>query len=757
MGNKFKYTLTICPATINAMESDKEDLKCKLLETHTEKDTNEILKIYDRIEKFFKQEKTIEKNNDIFLDIKEVLTDKEIELISQNKERLLNHFNSIKTEEKNNIDYLNNLINALQCNNLKNLYVNKEHSLILADFLWKLNKEKEQSVFLLNRLISLKEENYTNLFQDNSLKTVDLSKQMNKTIDTLEKYSLLKKKDNKFLIDDRYLITKFESGMSIYNNSENKGIGITIKKYENSDDYIIELGDKKNNYLIIDPFRLTSKNNKMDYDKYQFLKDLSNNENKYILHRKGKDYMSIAYNSNEIKISGKKCLYKYIGITNQIFISINNNSLFSVRAENKNENENKKRIMYLSSSKNEIKISLVNENNLLVFNLFLDENHKKIYNCSYFKDNFVLYSNDLQQLSYVFFPKGSIYHVNDNYFYHYELSDRNNISGIYDTNNYILTCFLKKNIFESLLDNKYDSYTYRKIIDKMRPATVKYKDKNGNENGIIFKFNINNEPGNCELYKNTKDGKITIMNKNGKIFFYNTQIENYVEIDSLCGIKFFTYKGKKYVTLKDIKVGNKNCFIEKIQQNYLNSCKYFEMFRNFYDENINFDTNYYQIHDIYKYLNENNNIINNTSKDKLDSNCIINKENILDFFTSDFNKKIVKELIEDSNNNIKIKIVDDLTDIHDKTVTQYQKKKEPVLDIINNRHRDDFKYMNDLILFHIAKLINKDPFHYSDKMIGDLDGLYHYSITHDKRLYFKKSENDNEWLLLNNMEHFNKK
>jgi len=812
MDKKFKYAVTLCPAAVNAMEYiNNEDInnsdtiltkrvhssieEC-FVKKYSKAEVDLRNEIYDKVAENFKDDDV-----ESLVNIKEVLCKEELGMLIKYKHDFLEYISKIREKAPRTFSYFTNIIP--QENFEEKLYVNSFYLYSIYYFLSQKKNEKEDSRLSFKNVISVNfDGNEENLFQSTSLNKVNLLQQMKDITDTLRNNDLLKsvEKDSstetkKFTIDDKFFIKKNDNYISIENGNQNNQIGITIKKNQENNHWI-EIGNKEKGYFIINPTWTFKKGAKdlllKDYKnvgkiiKYYCKKEENsinflftiadskvvkeivsledsilekNDESIKINNSKG--YLSncdLYIENNKIGIIGNGEFGPYFNINSDLTYYDQAKTSFVIMA---NEEEGNKKTI-ISSSGNEIKISLVNGNSLLVFNLFLSDNHKKIYNFSYFKNNFGLspYKNSTVDYDFYFYPTGYIYRILNKRFFEYKIKDAHNISGIFNGDEYTLKCSLKMDIFELITLSEFNKYRFRQIIDKTKEAKVNYKK------GYIFDFNIDNKYGDCKLYKilDNKQTNIFIY-KAGKLTLFNSHLNCLIEIDHLCQIKFYRFDEKrKDIELKNIYVDNYEEFINNILENYIKAYKYFEMYRNFYDKNKEHDGIYYCINDLYKHFskikNKNKNEINiknlQNEVKTLKLNDYIDKNNILNYVVSKSNKDIISKLINDSDGEIKVKIVGDLTDINGKSVTQYQKEKISIIHIINNRNDAKNKYMNDLILFHIAMLINEEQFLYSDKMIGDLEGIYHYSLEKGDRLYLTKNIECKEWNLLDNIAHFNK-
>lgn len=803
MDKKFKYAVTLCPAAVNAMEDINNEISTDSVDKFTEQffenkyskaEVDLRNEIYDKVAENFKDDDV-----ESWLSIKKVLCKEELDMLIKYKFDFLTYISKIREKDPGSFFYFTTIIP--QENFEEKLYVNSFYLYSIYYFLSQKKDEKGNTRLSFKNVISVNfDKNKENLFQSKSFENVNLLQQMKDITDTLRNNNLLKfvEKDSsteteKFTIDDKFFIKKNNNYISIENGNQNNPIGITIKK--NKEDHLIEIGNEEKGYFIINPtwtfkkeakdFLLKGYKNVGKIIKYYHKKNSINFLFTIADKNDGREIASLEdsmleKNDESININNSKAYLSncdlFIG-NNKIgiiggakfgpYFNINSGFTYYDCAKTSfviiaNEENGKKKTI-ISSSGNEIKISLVNESSLLVFNLFLNDKHKTIYNFSYFKDNFQLfpYKGSTVDYDYNFSTNGNTYHILNKRFFKYEINDANNISGIFNDNDeYTLKCSLKRNIFELITLSEFNKYGFRQIIDKRKKAQVIYK------NGNIFDFNINNKYGDCKLYRYLDEKRTnTFIDNGGKLTLYNKNLECYIEIDHLCQIKFYRFAEKReYIKLEDINVDNYDEFINNILENYMKAYKYFEMYRNFYGENKEHEENYYCINDLYKYFNEKKNKNENEINIKnpqnevktIELNGYIDKKNILDYVVSKRNKEIIEKLIKDSDGEIRIKIVNDLTDINGNSVKKYQEEEISIIDIINNRYDKENKYINDTIMFHFALLISEEKFFYGDIMKYDLKGFYHYSITNIKRLYLKIGKTANEWLLLYNIAHFKK-
>ena len=256
MANKLKYAATICPATINAMEDKYEEIKKDFQEEFSEKNAKEGLDIIERIKyTFLSKEKITIKDPNTNENIDKIkigdsLNNEEINIIKDNKEYFLNEFFDIC---KYDLSTKLKITSAFQINEFLNFYIDDVCLFNIILSIKRINNKNIYREALLKNVISFNEEGIENLYQKENLKNMSFFQQMTHILLYLRKYNLAVPDKNKGnLIDSKYLIKTNGTSISIYNNNEENGIGINIRKFsENCDNYIIEIGNKKNINKII--------------------------------------------------------------------------------------------------------------------------------------------------------------------------------------------------------------------------------------------------------------------------------------------------------------------------------------------------------------------------------------------------------------------------------------------------------------------------------------------------------------------------
>jgi len=805
MANKLKYAVTICPATVNAMNSiytiknDNSEIEhCKKLlynettyETYTCKQYK-ILKNYflNKINKkfnlkqIFKEQEDFElfnKTVDAYLDYLETS-----ENITQQEIKFRDIFIKIKNKI-NTVEYLDNneILTTLSFySTMKPKYINLNEG-------------------IRKMFISQKDDKNSNF---NSFKfSEEMFLNTKKNFDKLFKYLNIKKNTNIYNLDNNFFVEYADDIIHIgfYDNINNKleknnRLSIYKPKTTNEEGKIVLIGNngnnieiKKNSFheiknklnnMLCNGYKIQKYENYMQCfiignmyfffdikekkegtEQYLVIKDLSKNEN-----------IDFRYSNLTDQITH---------LTNGIYAIKNDYSNYIFEYNNiLNKNENSKRL-FLSSNGEEIRISLFNKNSALVIPIFFNTDYiENKYQLSYFKDNILPYIFKDNKLDLNIFENGEVYHLFKDKIFSFNINEHY-VSSKFYSENLLIDCILRGcNLYIDLFKYYLDESISFNNINRKKNFKIIY------DNNYIFDIN-NTSDNDYILFKyDNNNNKINIMNKDGEIFIEYSKLNIIVKFDQYHKITF--YKGDKNIEDKNIKVENLGFnfryemseFIKNISKSYYNTYKYLEMYQNLYDVNTKnnlYDVNTknnnlykYNIDDIYRYfyklpdeysesnstLELNNiidkkNIINyihyKKNKEKIEESIKLNEVYTPDYILDrldecDLNKERIKKSIDKSknSNNYNIIFVDDI-------IVNGESLKKNLINENDKINKNILNILNNseekaTLIEYLYKISNKSmTFRIHDYLTGNLESIIHIDYDNKLRLFFKYDHEKN--------------
>jgi len=650
--------------------------------------------------------------------------------------------------------------------------------LIGKKFLVKFNKEDENNINEINNINIIEDEN--NLENIESVDIYDTGKEKekeqfcikidkhNRIIISNEKYGSFEiytgKQDQKI---DKHFKSKKEEAINSYfsnikataNNNANLLRSFQTQSNINNDhfvsDYIL-----KTNKIIKDTIDVYSNNESWNYS-YLKYKPVNSKQHFYFVNSltspysiyktSGKKNVTLLEPDSETykekfqdfiyKNATKDMLEPRMGTnilkTPYYYIKFLSEFIISIINEERNT--------YISSSGNEIKISLVDNNDALIFNLFLNEDRKSKYEFSYLKDAVSLDKTSTDAGK--FFPffdindNGYIFRLSNGIFYRYSLEDdtNNRIRAFFQYSDMLINCMLKGDIKNYIMSNVLNKYIFHKNIEKNEPFTLKF-------------------PDNILYYNNIKDGKISGSFYSNKNLLYKFHFNHVVYYDNYLKIFFiFNVYGKILILnenkniINDIKINDNINDFEKICNSYIflfytynKLSKYFPILNEIYnikkkkttkDDGVYFDELYrdkFEIDEMFfKYYR-------NKEIEKEDKIFELNKEYTSDDFLKYFKNKSLKK--PENGKDFKIIFVDDIYIDKNKSLKYNLETKNPILNVdilekLNNNDNNDISiYCLVEKIIEISNYINMD---FRTKLKHNLKGIEHKEYDKVRRIFFK--------------------
>ena len=725
MNSKYKKAVLICPATINAME-DKNTI------INIQKNINNFLKYYNENDYSKKEEDdNLKRAYDIFskfgtdhntkLPVDKFLNEKEMKIL---------HSDYMLSNKK----YLENIKN--------NKYFDMYEAIELKKYIDLIIQKEDNIIKCQNSIIEICNYNQKNLFQNNKCNNYNLYGQMNNICRNLYKLDITKKLDDNWkeiTIDENFKITNNNSTITCINNNFNN---IKLKIFNN----YIQMGNDKG-YFEINLKKENSKINCGSYIKY-IKKGIYNNDTVYYFIKNLKtsneteDFAIKKFNKKKNLIDIK--IDKVIGEINKSFIKIKDNeslcyydcnSSFIISAEyNKN-------IPYIiSSSENRIKISLKNNKNVLIFNLFIDNINRNNFEFSYFKNIVNLVNNNGIPI-FIFNDDGDIFRLLNEKPYIFHTKDLIT-NAIFLYNDIKIDCFLR---------GKISSYIYESTFNR----NIFYKNLNKEKDIIItFNDNIKYDHFNRIFIDNNNNNNNTLYNLDDN--YYITYLDNFLGIN----FKFNAYNKIKITDKKNNiinfeKYNKKNIALENLKKSYDDFLSKTEIFREYFNiltklykeeiekvDNNDIVNNYTidQICRIYeKLISENN---NDDNKNEINENIILNKTYSTDdilYLLKNCNhlkNNIINSVNESENKkNYKIKFVNDIIvneeSLKNNLIDKNDKINQNILKLLNNSE-DNITLIE--YLYKISKGIIPT---YKETLKGNLESIIHIYYNNKLRLFFK--------------------
>ena len=668
------------------------------------------------------------------------------------------------------------------------------------------NNKNENLKEIYKSFISINnDKNIPNLFQTKTAKC-NLLSQMNNILEksiNLEVVKKFEKYGNKYVIDNNFIIIPKEDHIEIHNTFTNNKSATPISIYNDK----ILVGNDTCGVFEINTNKQKEFNNNDTYINY--LKYTLNNKNYYFIRKNNFSYDIIDSDNNSYITNSNTKIDKEnnIFINNSIFhtqISTNIkdtpfsykviNSIFFITIIGKDTDKK----IFISSSKDEIKITLITKDNALVFNLFLTDKTKDKFTFSYFKNSLknkeekekeIFFNNIIKFCKYIKLNKNfnkcknfndlenffedlmkeatinkleksmeefNIYYktdgdvfrlLNGKPFSFYTKKPETNAKFKYD--NVDLNCYLNGNIGNYILESIPNRNIFYKNLNKEKDIIITFNDNIKYDHLNRIFINNNNNNNNNTLYN---------LDNN----YYITYLDNFLGIN----FKFNAYNKIKITDKKNNiinfeKYNKKNITLENLKKSYDDFLSKTEIFREYFNiltklykeeiekvDNNDIVNNYTidQICRIYeKLISENN---NDDNKNEINKNIILDKiystNDILDLLKNcNHLKNNIINSVKDSENkkNYEIKFVNDI-------IVNEESLEKNLIDKNNIINQNILKLLNsgedNITLIEYLYKISKGIIPtYKETLKGNLESIIHIYYNNKLRLFFKYNHKNN--------------
>ena len=570
---------------------------------------------------------------------------------------------------------------------------------------------------------------------------------------------------NKYETKDTYLtkLLIYENSISIGNDNDGYyGINLKpeIKKYSNNELNFKHNNNDKNNK------NLENKSNTTEFFEHYNSENVNGNiedinYDNFIIHKKD-NIEHIIFKTNEnFKIykfgkenTKKKKKKKNISEYKNENIFTENKDFFTTDKKNKciytknsslncyysdlafhityiDNNNN----ISLMSADNQIKIVLSNEKDVLILNLFLDDDTKNKYPLSYFKDSVDSKISKSNQSIKLDFTNSNIYHVTNGELFFFDTKDKKTKANFF-YNDVMVNCYLKGDNSKFLFQSCPNKSILTKNLDKDKEIIFHFSD------GVTFSSTKKTFYNNNTTLYNLDDNRCIIyydMNLKVKIH-YNVYNKIKITDENDNEINFEQYLKKLNLNEDILKEYYKN-YIEKFIafRNYYDILG--KLYKDYFNNDKYNDTDYkYKTENIYtifeKIIAEYNNTNKINVKESNNKKIEINKE-----YSGDYLLDLIKnscfynDLKCKYNKNADYKAIF-VTDL----CTNNNSLKKFLIDETHEENKNIIDILNSnepyCVLELIYDILNNLNYKDDEALVNNLKGIIHKDYDHKLRLYY---------------------